>query len=228
VQHLGEALRMAQRLGNDTMISTVTANLAICLGRLGRFDEQTALLGEKVEFRSSEFGGFYEIQTLYAFALGLAYRGQRQRALEAVAAGEERFSGSLPGWMARAWTFWKADVLLMAGKRQEAIQTACDCLSEMSPQTCTPAFVGPYARWLGVTGRLRGDTRSISIVETFESEIERFDTVDQAEILCARRMLEMIGGNLSKKTAYTLEKQLDKLPGSLRHQLTVLEALPTH
>jgi hypothetical protein len=57
-----EALRMATRLGNDTLIATIMGNLAVCLGRLGHYEEQLRISSNAPQPWGVEFGGFVELQ----------------------------------------------------------------------------------------------------------------------------------------------------------------------
>ncbi|HEX6105370.1 MAG TPA: AAA family ATPase, partial [Gemmatimonadales bacterium] len=197
VQRLGQALTMAQRLCNDTMIASVSANLAICLGRLGRFEEQDELLRRRAEAPGPELKGFSEIQTAYALSLGLVLRGRRQQALEAIAAADERFAGPIPDWMMQAWMLWKADVLFIAGERGEAFEAArCALGYEGSPQLRSSSFAGPYARWAAILNRGQQDDRGRPLVQAFVASLESYDAVDQAEILCAQRILELQVGEV--------------------------------
>jgi DNA-binding SARP family transcriptional activator/tetratricopeptide (TPR) repeat protein len=227
VQHLEEALKMARRLGNDTVIEIITANLAICLGRLGRYYEQDALLSRRTNVRNPELTGFSEIQTAYATALGLALRGKTQQAVDAVTAVGERLTGSVPIWMMQAWMLWKADVLLITGKRHEAHQSAREALTvgAESPRLWSVAFAGPYARWACILGR----TQSLpadAMIEEFVSNLDRYDAMDQAEILCARRMLELQSGIVRDDTLPLLKLKLERLPPAARSHLAAMEVLP--
>jgi tetratricopeptide (TPR) repeat protein len=229
VLHLAEALRVAQSLGNDTMIATVTANLAICLGRLGKFDEQDALLDGRAEVHSPELTGFSEIQTAYARALGLALRGKRKQAIDAVSAVGPRLTGCVPAWMMQAWMLWKADVLLIAGRRQEALEAAYDALRTggTAPRLWSSAFAGPFTRWIGICSHLQDRNEAVAIVESFAMRIDSYDAMDQAEIMCAKRILELRTGEVRDETLRLLRAKLDRLPQAVRSQLVAVEALPT-
>jgi DNA-binding SARP family transcriptional activator/tetratricopeptide (TPR) repeat protein len=228
VRHLGEALLMAQRLGNDTVVSSIIANLAICLGRLGRYEELDDLLGRRSEVQGPELTGFAEIQAGYALSLGLSIRGKKQSAIDAVTAVSRRLTGSVPIWMMQAWMLWKADVLLIAGRRQEAYQSAIEGLTvgSDSVRLWSDAFAGPLARWVGSLSRLNKVTSAESIVEGFVSKLEDYDAMDQAEILCAKRILELQVGGLPEATSSLLRAKLEQLPAAVRAQLVALEVLP--
>jgi DNA-binding SARP family transcriptional activator/tetratricopeptide (TPR) repeat protein/type II secretory pathway predicted ATPase ExeA len=230
VGHLSEALGMAQRLGNDTMTAIVVANLALCLARLGRFNELDSLLETRIEFRAAEVCGFHEIQIMYATALGYASRGQGKLACDTVSGAEVRFSAPLPAWMVRAWTLWKADVLMIAGKREEAHAVAEGVVSQLTPGKCPAGFAGPYGRWIGVLGFEAGYTNgSDSVVRhLIRTGIERFDAMDQAEILCASRMIQMKTGRMGEENLAMLGTILRRLPAACTQQLVALGALPAY
>ena len=60
----------------------------------------------------------------YAVALGHAMRRQPARALEAIGLVDMKLQGRIPAWILQAWSFWKADILFISGKRTEAFRTA--------------------------------------------------------------------------------------------------------
>jgi hypothetical protein len=187
-----------------------------------------ALLAKPSELKNPEFGGFFEIQTTYARALSLALRERRQHAVEALGELDGRFTEAVPNWMRQAWGLWKADVLLIIGRRQEALGVAQNAVGKPTPQLCSSAFAGPFARWSVILSRAQNDRWSEAILLDFLASIQKYDALDQVEILCAKRVLELERGIPRDGTSLLLEPMLAKLPMALRRQLIALEVLSAH
>jgi hypothetical protein len=64
------------------------------------------------------------------------------------------------------------------------------------------------------------------LIDELVARLERFDALDQAEILCAKLKLE--GNNRISQTRYraALNSRLLALPPAVRSQLAALEMLP--
>jgi type II secretory pathway predicted ATPase ExeA/tetratricopeptide (TPR) repeat protein len=221
-----EALRMATRLGNDTLIATIMGNLAVCLGRLGHYEEQLRISSNAPQPWGVEFGGFVELQLVYCQSLALAMRGFCDRAEIVTRKLEERLHGSPPQWVAQAWGLWKADLMLLAGNKTVAYATAEWALQAHDAKPLSPGFAGPFARWLGQLGRA-GHRRkeAINCIENLLTEAEDYDVLDRSEILCASLLTTPPIDHVDPRRARLAELLL-QLPLATVEQLRRLDALP--
>ena len=220
-----QALRLANRLGNDRQAASIIGNIAVCCGRLGRYSEQLEWTGKAPLPKGADFAGFVEIQIAYSRAFAYAMRERADLALKTVSDLESRLVGPIPAWMQQAWLLWKADLLLLCKQRSEAIAAAHAALREHSFVLHTPAFAGPFARWLSILEE-SGDDRDThpEILSAMAARVGEYDALDQVDILCALRSLQppAFRGSIQEE----LRGKLDVLPTAIRSQLVNLGMLP--
>jgi hypothetical protein len=135
---------------------------------------------------------------------------------------EARLVGPIPNWMLQAWGMWKADLLLLCGRRDSAVAWARRTLAQDDYSLLSRCFAGPYSRWIGLTlsseeERSAARQRLLGMVE----RISQYDALDQLEILCATRRLAP-----EQVSAYDIDERLNRLPPAIRSQLLALEQLP--
>ncbi len=221
-----QALKMATRLGNDTMIATIMGNLGVCFGRLGEYEEQLKISSSAPQPWGAEFGGFIEVQLAYCQAFAHAMQGSREKAEQAVRRLEERVGGALPPWVAQAWELWKADLMLLLGNRIAAQAAAGMAVQVHDFKLLSPGFAGPFARWLGQMGRAGcWRTRATNCIEGLLAEAKQYDALDRGEILCSSLMIDPEGENSARRRS-ELAEILTRLPSAVVDQLRRLEALP--
>ncbi len=222
-----EALKMATRLGNDTMIVTIMGNLGVCLGRLGLYEDQMKVGFSAPQPWGAEFGGFSEVQLAYCQALGHAMQGSREKIEQAARKLEARMSGNIPPWVAQAWGLWKADLLFLAGNRTEAHAIAYRAVLAPEFRLLSPGFAGPFARWLGQIGHAAcwRAKATMCIEELLEEDARQYDALDHGEILCSSLMVNPRAGNSARRRTQ-LAEILVRLPPPTLDQLRRLEALP--
>jgi hypothetical protein len=66
------------------------------------------------------------------------------------------------------------------------------------------------------------------VTNLLKAGLERFDAMDQAEILCAKRLIELSQRAVQDGTERTLRLMLHKLPAACTIQLIALEVLPAY
>ncbi|MFL5493618.1 MAG: ATP-binding protein [Gemmatimonadales bacterium] len=220
------AFRMAQRLGNDTQITSIAANISLCCVRLGHYGDQPQWASRARVSPISELIGYRDIQLAYFTALAHALSGRADQAIRVTIDLEGKLLGSLPVWILQQWTLWKADVLHLSGRRADAVSIAYGGLEEHSFRLESPSFAGVFARWVALTSHVGdGRARAKRIVADLLGNLESYDPLDQAEILCASVYLGLAldqGG----ATLSVLESKLDRLPPAVRRQLACLGVLP--
>jgi DNA-binding SARP family transcriptional activator/tetratricopeptide (TPR) repeat protein len=220
------ALKMAMRLGNDTQVGLIAGNIALCAGRLGRYEEQLEYAGRIAPTEPLEFQGYTDVQKFYSIAFARAFRGQRAEALSAVADLDRRMVGQIPAWIIQAWGLWRADILLILGRRQEALSSAEEVLARYQHGLLAPAFAGPFARWICLTTKKSQESgRATEILNGLAADVDQFDFLDQLEILCAQRRMDQAKPQSSHNLECEIQRRLALLPPAVAGQLSALEIL---
>ena len=180
---LQEAYELGSRLGNDTVLSDLATQIALCCLRLG---DLTALdLWNERSLVGVGVGGVHarHIQITYnrAFAYILSHRATD--AIDLLTHFEERVSGlDLPGWAWHRWAACRADVFTLTGKRQAA-QRAVEELLAVGATAIDSSSAGTFARWLALAGeRLMGKAAAGAGMQLLVEHQREFDALDQVEI----------------------------------------------
>jgi tetratricopeptide (TPR) repeat protein len=216
-----DALEMAHRLGNDRHTASVSGNIALCLGRLGRYPEQLDWASKGLSHKR-HITGVVVIQLAYCQAFALAMMGKVKEAIVVVGEMDARIPSLTPDWQVKAWSLWKADILLLVGKRTEALEAAHVAVADSTFGVETPAFGGPFARWMYFTrGAARNDVEAR--LAEMVGNLTRYDVLDQAEILCAYRL--QTGRAFPGELWVQLQTILGDLPESVTVQLVSLGVL---
>lgn len=225
--HYFMASEMAARLGNDTQMAAILGNLAICYGRLGDYSEQLRLSVSAPQPWGGEFGGFVEVQLTYCQALALVMLGRQGEAAQAMARLDRRLQGAFPLWMTQAWLLWKADLLLCAGKETEAIPVATKAVHDFEFKLQSPAFAGPFARWLGYLGRSETDRpRALQSLQALLTRSGNYDALDEVELMCAALSLRATVGDQAEVFRSAISERLRILPAEVTSHLKRLHSLP--
>jgi tetratricopeptide (TPR) repeat protein len=221
VAHQQRALNMAGLLGNDTLTATIAGNLSLFFGRLGRFDEQAKCAEETLKIARDEGVSFIDLQLTYSLAFAHGMCGRASKAKDAVSELETRMGSQLPRWIWQPWLLWKADALLAAGLRNEAMEAGTRAVCDYDYRLELSSFAGPFARWIAMvctTGRGQGSSGR-EVLRALEDHLEDFDVIDQLEILCGSAY-----GNSGIEPAYShrISETLRLLPKSTAAQLRIL------
>jgi len=134
----------------------------------------------------SDFADWSDIQLTYSIALVHAMNGRISRATNAICTLEAKLPPQLPDSIAQRWLLWKADILMLAGLKVEAQETAKRAVSGYRLKWKSYGFAGAFARWAAITclgTELEDAARDV--LRQLEQELEEFDALDQLEILCA-------------------------------------------
>jgi hypothetical protein len=148
--------------------------------------------------------------------------GKVKEAIVVVGEMDARIPSLTPDWQVKAWSLWKADILLLVGKRTEALEAAHVAVADSTFGVETPAFGGPFARWMYFTrGAARNDVEAR--LAEMVGNLTRYDVLDQAEILCAYRL--QTGRAFPGELWVQLQTILGDLPESVTVQLVSLGVL---
>jgi DNA-binding SARP family transcriptional activator/tetratricopeptide (TPR) repeat protein len=213
------ALRDATMLGNDTLTTTVRLNLAVCYGRLGRYDDQ---LNYALDAGKSKPDlQLYLVQAQLGCCVGLAYAamGRLDAMRAAINEWDYRLDDRVDPYVRQAWCLWKADILASAGLFDEACSVGRQAVLSYDMRLLCSALAGPFARWLAITCADHPyQERAASILSEMEAELDSFDTLDQIEILCARLQH---GCNDVDRHLVELQERVRQVPDTALAQLRV-------
>ncbi len=189
--HHERALRDAALLGNDTLTAQICANLALCYGRLGRYEDQLRCAEGSPTPSNGQAVLFTDIHLASSVAIAHAVAGRISKMSEAIHRCDERLGSFVPHAITQSWCLWKADALALAGLREEAFQTAVRAVHGYGLRLECSALTGAFARWLALTcSGSTTETQAIRLLQQFEERLNDYDALDQVEILCAQAHCE--------------------------------------
>jgi len=216
---------IARRLGDDERAALAACNAAMCLGRLGRYQEQRHWAGESLRAAPSDLPGWRLSRARFYLAWGSAMAGD-VRAAMAELDRTPTTSGDSPEWVVQADGLQRADVLQLCWEHEKAMVVARDVFSRTTYNPTSGAFAGTTARW--VTFMLleggNADTGQ-QVLDQMNADLDDLDLVDQAEVLSASTWLcERTGGDPGEKRSQ-LAGCLSRLPDAVAMQLHRLGVL---
>ena len=226
LRHYIRAAQMAARLGNETQSAAILGNLAICHGRLGDYKQQLKVSLGAPRPWGGDFGGFVEVQLTYCESLALIMLGHQDEAFQAMDKLDRRLQGAFPLWMIQAWLLWKADLFLCAGRIAEAQAVASRAVHDFAFTLQSPAFAGPFARWLACLGRVE-DSRSEALqsLQRLQLRSGSYDALDEVEVMCAALALERPAGVQAERLTSSISERLRLLPIEVTNHLRRLGSL---
>jgi tetratricopeptide (TPR) repeat protein len=182
-----KTLRDALLLGNETLIVQARTNLALCYGRLGRYEDQLQCANEALKSCQDHRMDYTEVQLISSLALALAALGRLDGMRTLMDECDARIRVGVDPYVRQAWQLWKADALAMAGFDDEASQVGSEAVLFYDMKLLCSALAGPFARWLAIScGDSSFHDQAGSILAGMAANLEDYDTLDQIEILCAR------------------------------------------
>ena len=219
--------RLASRAGIETIAASMAGNLALSYGRLGDYELQLEWANRAPNAWGSDFGGFVEVQIAYNKGMSYGMQGRVQEVENTIVALETRMEKNLPGWIQQAWYLWKADLVMLMGRKSEAQALARSGISRFGGLPLSSSFVGAFDRWLAATSQ-PGEERSKArqLIGTHLNRLPEFDSVDQFEILCAALRTAEAGAERVKAEGALRDRARYAARG-LTTLLSRLEFIPT-
>jgi len=218
-----KAYDLACRLGNDTLRAGLSAQLALCCGRLGEYKDQLTWCNTAFATFGATFAGYTELQAAYFASYAYAMTGHPKKAVDTMSRLRARVPYSIPPWLRQASLLYEADILHLAGQSDAALSAARDGLDYDSLTLHSASFAGVFARWVSMTSNTPDERQAAEVcLDSIVSSLERHEALDQVEILCAcvhvgeRRAC----GNL--ETRNILQQKLGQLPFPITDQLVRL------
>jgi len=216
-------------LGNDTVGGSRAAQIALCCVRLGEYEEalEWSIAAERI-VGQRPVGGYLDCEIARHKALSHALLGDAERALQTIASFEVRLPQSAPAWIHQGWGLHKADILFYGGMKTEAFAAAGLAIGDSNePVLYDPGFAGSFARWIGMMGRVtRCEESARSHIEPLARSLNRYDALDQVEILCAMLLTHGATEEGRDELVRRMNECLDRLPWAIRDQLSFLGVLP--
>jgi tetratricopeptide (TPR) repeat protein len=226
IPHQQQSISLAKRLGNDGLVTGLTGNLMLYLGRLGRYEEQLECAKDLPGWHTGGFSGFSELQITFSIAAAYALLNRKGESLDAISRQEGRLPSYAPGWVKQAWLLWKADVLAFAEHWTEATNMARSALIDHSFCLQSPAFAGSFARWTAIVAEFDDDQlRGQRIIQALADASEAYDAIDALEILCAKTHLDYVTGEPTEGGISNVLAVLKTFPPAVTTQLSRLGVL---
>lgn len=185
--HHEEALRLAMLLGNETLTAQICANLAFCYGRLGRHEDQLRCATSGPRSSALGIANFTDVHLASSIAFAHGAEGRIAAMREAINTIEERLGPHVPRSITQSWYLWKADILTVAGLRQEARSTAEYAVRGYHLRIESRALTGTFARWAAITCLGTEAEQGVrELLSDLDCHLQDYDALDQVDILCAR------------------------------------------
>ena len=190
--HFQTCLTMATRLGNDATAAGILANLSLVYFRLGRTEEALRCGDEVARLGFGNLADWSDVTLTYSMGMVHALSGNVEGARNAVSRLDTRLPTDILPALLQRWLLWKADILMVAGAQKEAMETGLLAVRGYNFELRSLGFAGAFARWTAMT--CRGDeseSQGRLVLSDLEKDLERFDAMDQLEILCAASYLKV-------------------------------------
>jgi DNA-binding SARP family transcriptional activator/type II secretory pathway predicted ATPase ExeA/tetratricopeptide (TPR) repeat protein len=218
-----KAYDVASRLGNDTLRGALSAQLALCCGRLGDYKEQLAWSNTAFATFGVSFAGYTEIQAAYYASFAHVMTGYPKNAVDTMSRLRARVPSSIPPWLRQASLLFEADILQLTGEVAGALVAAREGLDYQSLTLHSDSFAGLFSRWLAMTSSAPDERRAAGIcLDSIVSNLDRHDALDQVEVLCACVHLEARSSFGGVEMRMVLREKLAELPFPITDQLTRL------
>ncbi len=214
-------------LGNDTVAGCTAAQVALTCFRLGEYAEAIEWCRVAAGALGTQFGGYLECQVAMYAASSHAFRGENRMAQEAINRLESRMPATTPPWMIQAWHLHKADILFILGNYPDALQVGREAIGAGGPLLLRSSFAGPFARWVFHTSvGTTSQPQARAQIEEMMGSLEKYDAVDQVEILCAgNSILKAAGMGTDNRFEAAIRRKLANLPPTIPEHLQRLGVL---
>jgi len=125
------------------------------------------------------------VQLAYYKGVAQAMRGRSNAIGAIITTLEARMECALPEWIQQAWQLWKADLMMLTGRRPEALAIAKAAATRFGPTPLVASFVGAFDRWLAVCSTTESEIAAARrLINDHMDRLTDFDALDQIEILC--------------------------------------------
>jgi len=227
IRHFVQTHALAKKHGDREREGSSADNIAMCHGRLGKYDDQRlwaeragALLGPNAD-------SWNRTRATLRIAWSLCMQGDNIEALDVAGPvlGITDFGGR--PWATQAAGLFSADVLLACGEQKRAQATATETLNASGRTAASLGYVGSFARWLAMTAEATEEVgEALTTLSSQVEELARYDVLDQLEICAARLWLTERTGGSWREGRCLVNELLARLPGAIEVQTKRLGMLP--
>jgi tetratricopeptide (TPR) repeat protein len=213
------AYQTALRIDNQTIGVQASINLSLVLTRLGEYEEAIRWAGQALATHMVD-RGFPEV--LQAAKSALISEAMLGRATLADAIIEEWSAKStkLGSDISQAWRFYVADAYAMMGRNQQAVEQGWSAAHGENNESHMDFWVGPYARWVVRNSVKSGNYQyAHKVLNSLLLTINRYDAIDQAEVLNAKCWLASRLGLALPSDLADMLSRLGSLPPAVGDQL---------
>jgi tetratricopeptide (TPR) repeat protein len=213
IRHFEAAYQLAKHLDNGPCMLRAAANSALGHRYMGDWAMAVHWGEVALALRTNSLEGHAEIMAASVTAIAYVRLGRNAEALDLLAATKQRIGSEEPSWYTQALAFGHADALWHMGKRKAAIDVAARAIHAARGTLLSVSYARAFARWLALAAGSKIELeKAAAWLQPLLAEHETLDVSDQAEVLCAQRMiLRRTAGQAADKNASQLETKLGAL-----------------
>jgi tetratricopeptide (TPR) repeat protein len=217
------ALHLAQRRGNGYDIAAQMVNIAVALGRLGRYTEQDHWASLALREGVSIGDPLMLCRAAYYACVSKALLGEDAKVADLLAQYMSEPLSLGAEWVRQSRSLLRADVLALLGRYKDAKRCALDGIALAGGMPLSEQCRGAVARWLAVAGpELYGEDEVRQRLRDMLGEIHTLDLIDRAELLAAANWMDRHTGRAALAPGEALEDVLLRLPRAARDQVSRL------
>jgi tetratricopeptide (TPR) repeat protein len=219
LRHNLEAFKSSALLGNNRQGARIAANISLCMVRLGNY-QAAVEWGRNSQNIYSTFSSDVRPYALYHVGVALAMLGRKEEAEHIISdLGKVAYTSTDTSLSQDAFLF-AADIEATLGRHVSAMKCARLAVRQEGGLLYKNS-AGIYGRWS--TAVLLQDvsaTAAQCALDEMLSSVDEYDTIDQAELLCARTWLDSKRGvRTDWESEQRLKELLSKLPLPVGDQL---------
>ena len=223
-----EAHQLSHRRGAEEAMAIASSNLALCYARLGRHNEQVECARKGLSTANGRFSFTYSLKLNLLLAHGLAMLARGDEAAVALHGVSSLVPSTAPPWAQQYFHLGKADVLALSGRGSAARAEALAGLMNEHYELHASSHAGSFGRWLAVTASESTALEAMNRIEPLFARIETLDTLDQVEVLSARKHLrdrflrKVTKPIVGRREERLLQEKRLRLPAATLRQLSTL------
>jgi tetratricopeptide (TPR) repeat protein len=214
------AYRLCMALDQAQGAAVAATNVALCHGRLGRYEDQFQW-AQKALRAGTRIAGGNLAHSAYNAGFAAAMLGRTNDARSAIDQARSRAT-EMPAWMKQAWHLYAADIYLLLGQRREAVMEAT---AGIEHELQCRANAGRYVRWATAISTHNRESPLVLAerLAVILEQIDSYDSLDQVECLIATDHIERLRGRHSTERTDAIHRRLSRLPSAVASQLRALQ-----
>ena len=218
VPALLRAYQTALRIDNQTIGLQASINLSLSFTRVGEYEEAIRWANQALATNVADKALFQILQAAKCALISEAMLGRTTLA-DAIIDEWSPKSAQLGPGMSQAWGLYVADAHAMMGRAQQAAEHGWSAAGEKNGSHMD-FWAGPYARWVARNSVVSGDFQHAhKALDGLVLTLNRYDAIDQAEILNSKCWLASRLGLLLPSDLADMFRRLENLPMAVGDQL---------